>query len=453
MSFRDLIRLVVANLNRMRGRVVMTMMGVVIGTAAIVILISLASGLQESTVGNFEQFGSLNQITIVTRSQFGGESSEDEALTPKVLEELAQIDGVVAVTPQERFSGQGTLKLNRLSGSASLYGIDPNVLDNMGFQYAEGDGVLGTGSVIVGAEVGSVFSETTSGGGGGFFGGPGGGGGGPGGGFFVGQGGGAEDQSDEDTVAVDLYGQTVQLEMTRMGDDGERESRTVRLFVSAVLESSGGNEDYYIYMSLKDMEELLSWSQGERPNWLQDGYSQAVVIAEQDAEKTLQVTEEISNRGFFTLSTSSVVESLNSVFVLIEAVLGGVASIALFVAAIGIANTMIMSVLERTREIGLMKAVGATNRDVMSVFITEAGAIGLMGGLVGVGIGIGISQLIGVIASSVTAASGGDAVNVATPLWLPVFAIVFSMIIGLAAGIYPAFRAVQLDPVQALRYE
>ena len=119
MGFRDLITLVFSNLNRMRGRVIMTAMGVVIGTAAIVILISLASGLQANTVENFESFGSLNQINVFSGGRFGGDS-EAEGLTPSVLEELGQIEGVVAVTPQEQFSGGSLLKFNRYQGFASI---------------------------------------------------------------------------------------------------------------------------------------------------------------------------------------------------------------------------------------------------------------------------------------------------------------------------------------------
>jgi putative ABC transport system permease protein len=426
----------------MRGRVVMTGMGVVIGTAAIVVLISLATGLKASTVDNFQQFGTLNQITVLTSSQLGGSSSSSEGLTSAALDELRQLDGVVAVTPQERFSGQSTLKVNRLEGFATIYGIDPQVLPDLGFTLAEGSAVLGANTVIVGSGVGSSFSSSGSSSGGM-------GGGPPGGGFFVQ----AQDTSTSDTEALELYGQTIQLVMRRMSD-GEEQTRTVRLFVAGVLESTGGEQDYNIYMSLNDLANLLTWSQGQRPTWAQDGYSEAVVIAEQDATTTLQVTDEITALGYYTRSTSSIVESLNSSYSLIEAVLGGVASIALFVAAIGIANTMVMSVLERTREIGLMKAVGARNRDVMAVFLSEAAAIGVLGGIAGVVIGIGLAQIIGAVAGSLLSSSSTTGTSVViTPLWLPVFAIAFSMVIGLAAGIYPAFRAVQLDPVQALKYE
>jgi putative ABC transport system permease protein len=441
MNFRDLLLLVVTNLNRMRGRVIMTMMGVLIGTAAIVMLISLASGLQASTVGNFAQFGSLNQITVFSGSRFGRDTS-GQGLTPDVLDKFLQIDGVVAVTPQEQFSGQAALRYNRLQGFATIYGIDPLVLPDMGFELQEGSATLGSNSVIIGAGVGSSFSESSAADEPGRGGGP--------MGMFMGAGQQGASETETETEALDLYGQTLQLEMTRMGENGP-ERRTIRLFVAGVLEETGGQQDYNIYMSLNDLANLLAWSRGERPNWAQEGYSQAVVIAEHNADVTLAVTNAITDLGYYTLSTTSIVESLNSVYTLIEAVLGGIASIALFVAAIGIANTMVMSVLERTREIGLMKAVGARNRDVMAVFIAEASSIGLLGGVGGVIIGVALAQIIGAVASATVGLSGTSIVVI--PLWLPIFAIAFSIVIGLAAGLYPAFRAVQLDPVHALKYE
>jgi putative ABC transport system permease protein len=440
MSIRDLIGLVFSNLNRMRGRVVMTALGVVIGTAAIVILISLASGLQASTVDSFEQFGPLNQITVFSGARFGGDTSQ-EGLTSRVLDELANIDGVTAVTPLEQFRGGSTLRYNRLVGFASIYGIEPEALKYLDYEIAEGTDQLTPGTIIIGAMVPEAFSEEgeSSVGRGPMMVGPGGGGG--------------SSNSADDEPAPELHGKTLLLEMTRMSDD-KQQTRTERLRVGGILAETGGEQDYNIYMSLRDLEKLMTWVDGERPNWEQDGYSQALVITESDPETILQVTEKINDLGYYAFSTTSIVESLESTFLIIEAVLGGIASIALLVAAIGIANTMVMSVLERTREIGLMKALGAQNRDVLGVFLAEASTIGLLGGIAGVIIGIGVAQIIDVVAGNFINAQGGELTTIVqTPVWLPVFAIIFSMIIGLLAGIYPAFRAVQLDPVRALKYE
>jgi len=459
MRITDLARLVYSNLNRMRGRVVMTAMGVVIGTSAIVVLIALASGLQEQTVNNFSQFGSLNQITVFSGSRFGGNTS-GQGLTPVVISELKKIDGVVAITPYQQMEGGGggTLKLNRLEGFASTYGIDPLVVPQMSFTMDKGLPFLSRGTVLVGASVGSSFAPSGASGAtrNNRRGGP----GGIGFSFNILGGGGNRASANANGAAsqttnssIDLYGKTLILELRR-NSGGVSETRDVRLRVGGVLKSTGGNQDYNIYIPMSDMTEMLTWSRGTRPNWSRDGYSQVLVIASQDAQTTLNVTNEITARGYFALSTNSIVETLNSTFQVIEAVLGGIASIALLVAAIGIANTMIMSVLERTREIGLMKAVGARNRDIMTVFITEAATIGLLGGIAGVIIGAALAKLIDLIASSVLSSSGTQiSTIIAIPLWLPFFSIGFSMVIGLIAGIYPAFRAVQLDPVQALRYE
>ena len=136
-------------------------------------------------------------------------------------------------------------------------------------------------------------------------------------------------------------------------------------------------------------------------------------------------------------------------------------AIALLVAAIGIANTMTMAIFERTKEIGIMKALGATNNDVLRIFLTEAGAIGLLGGLVGTASGWGLGKVIDFIvrqyAQSQQAGQGGGAADqpvmhyVISPLWLLAFALGFATLIGLISGAYPALRAASMKPLKALR--
>ena len=152
-------------------------------------------------------------------------------------------------------------------------------------------------------------------------------------------------------------------------------------------------------------------------------------------------------------------QGINGFFVVLQIIFGGVGAIALLVAAIGIANTMTMSILERTREIGLMKAVGATNRDVLSIFLGEAAGIGFIGGLGGIVIGWLAAQAMNVLAivylAGQASQQGGAPPSVAvyTPIWLPVFALIFSTFIGMLSGLYPALRAATMIPVQALKYE
>jgi len=180
------------------------------------------------------------------------------------------------------------------------------------------------------------------------------------------------------------------------------------------------------------------------------------------SEHVAAVEREIVSQGFYAYSARSMMREINTVFLVIQGVFGGIGAIALIVAAFGIANTMTMAIYERTREIGLMKAVGATNRDVMSIFLAEAGSIGLLGGIGGVLLGVGLGALIDVIAGTYLAAqavqSGASAADlnlslIHTPLWLPIFAVVFSALVGVVSGLYPAMRAAALSPVAALKYE
>jgi len=141
----------------------------------------------------------------------------------------------------------------------------------------------------------------------------------------------------------------------------------------------------------------------------------------------------------------------------IQAILGGIGSITLLVAALGIINTMIMSIYERTREIGIMKVIGASFFDVRMLFLTEAGLIGLMGGIFGLGLSYGASRIINHFGSGFInrGMPPGEITNSLSviPLWLTLFALGFSILIGVVAGLYPADRAVRLSPISAIRNE
>jgi putative ABC transport system permease protein len=142
------------------------------------------------------------------------------------------------------------------------------------------------------------------------------------------------------------------------------------------------------------------------------------------------------------------------VFAILDLLLGIFGSLALAVASMGIVNTLVMAIRERRREIGVFKALGASDRDIRQLFFAEAGVMGLAGGLAGVALGWGIGRAIQFATGAYLRSMSLPVENIWTvPWWLAAGGIAFALVISLAAGIYPASRAARLDPVQALRYE
>jgi len=169
----------------------------------------------------------------------------------------------------------------------------------------------------------------------------------------------------------------------------------------------------------------------------------------------IRATEDaIKKMGFNTFSILDATRSLQQFFAVLDLFLGIFGSLALAVASIGIVNTLVMAILERRREIGIMKAIGASDGDVRKLFFAEAGAMGILGGFVGVALGWAIGQVINLGTNIYLKRQSLPPEHFwSVPWWLVGAAILFAFIVSLAAGLYPAGRAARLDPVQALRYE
>ncbi len=166
------------------------------------------------------------------------------------------------------------------------------------------------------------------------------------------------------------------------------------------------------------------------------------------------VEDTVKKMGFNTFSILDASRSIQQFFKVLDVFLGIFGSLALAVAFIGIVNTLVMAILERRREIGIMKAIGASDGDVKRLFFAEAGAMGILGGIVGVALGWAIGQVINLGTNIYLKSQSFPPEHFwSVPLWLVAFAVVFSFFVSLAAGLYPAGRAARLDPVQALRYE
>jgi len=166
------------------------------------------------------------------------------------------------------------------------------------------------------------------------------------------------------------------------------------------------------------------------------------------------VEDAVKKMGFNTFSILDASRSIQQFFKVLDVFLGIFGSLALAVAFIGIVNTLVMAILERRREIGIMKAIGASDGDVKRLFFAEAGAMGILGGIVGVALGWAIGQVINLGTNIYLKSQSFPPEHFwSVPWWLVAFGVVFSFFVSLAAGLYPAGRAARLDPVQALRYE
>lgn len=445
MKILDLVRLVFGNLSRRKARVALTAIGVVIGTAAVIILVSLAIGLQRNANEQLYGIGDLTQIQVMPAYDMegggmvvrvdvmggGGGPGQPQAarlLTNAALDELRAIPGVASVIPREYLMTGVLIKYQKLEGGSNIIGIDTPDLASLGLEAMQGDTALGRGTVVIGSQVAYNFYNPR------------------------------QRPGEEPPPPPDLYGQQIQIVAMKWDEEGNEIRKTLSVRVAGVLTETRGESDWTIYFPLDQIKALNEWAQGRRINYNKEGYGQVIVKVE-NVDQVLDISEQITEMGFQAFTPQSFVQGINNFYVILQFIFGGVGAIALLVAAIGIANTMAMSILERTREIGLMKAVGATNRDVLALFLGEAAGIGFLGGLGGVTIGWLAGQGINVLAivylASQASQQGGPPPSVAvyTPIWLPLFALIFSTIIGMISGLYPALRAATMIPVQALKYE
>ena len=437
MSIFDLISLIIYNLSRRKGRVVLTAIGVVIGTASVVTLVSLANGLQRSATSNLWGINDLSTIEVMPRwedmgpmngGMVSGPPAPMKTLTQSALDDIAALPHVKSIITREGLMAQGIVRVGRLENYPMIMGLGTDDLANLGFQMQAGTSKIEKGTAILGAPMLRNFMDPK---------------------MRPGQ---------EPPAPPDLLDQQVKLEIIKWAQDGTEIKKLYPLKITGIIQDSRRESDYTLYVHPDEVRRWNEWAMGKRINRNREGYDMITVKVD-SVDNVLDVADQIDQLGFMANTSQDTVQGVSNFYTIVQVIFGGVGAVALLVAAIGIANTMTMAILERTREIGLMKAIGATNRNVLSIFLGEAAGIGFLGGLGGVALGLLIGEAINIVTLPMLATQAAQMgaptpeAAVFTPVWLPGFAILFATLIGLASGLYPALHAATMVPVIALKYE
>jgi hypothetical protein len=257
----------------------------------------------------------------------------------------------------------------------------------------------------------------------------------------------ADQLLQEGQVYEDLIGQEIVLTVALpRGESAD--------FPTIIIGIQDGFASRSLDIGVDERAAMIGWWFDDPDFLARDGYESMVVRAV-DLTAVPAVTESVEALDLNVQTLEGILDVANQVLGLLQALLGSVGGLALLVAALGVANTMMMAIYERTREIGVLKALGASAGEIRRLFTIEAGMIGLIGGIVGLIFGSLLGKLVDWIAHRYLISEGITGVGSISivPWWLAVGAVVFAAVIGILAGLYPAARAARLDPVTALRHE
>lgn len=461
MKFPDLLIMSMNNLRRRKLRTVLTVLGVIIGTAAIVVMVSLGIGLNEMTMEQIASWGSLTTIEVYSQNSGGGmqmmgaamssqnSESEPNYITDKVIDNFKRIPHVTGVSPVLNMNvvmRQGAY----ISTYVQLKGVSQSYLEQL--ELAEGrlpqPGELG---LVFGNGVIRDFTNAKTGKG-----------------YWD-----TGEMPDVDPMGkpmfvifdMDAY---YQSQGSGSSSDGTPVKPPKKYMIETTGMLAGGENGYsnyswYVFTDIDGLKAQLKKvfkkgtpipgqptnKKGKPLNELV--YNSAEVFVD-DMENVTQVQEQLAAMGYQVNSQMDFLESSRQQSNMVQAVLGGIGAVSLFVAAIGIANTMMMSIYERTKEIGVMKVLGCDMGNIRNMFLIESGFIGFMGGTIGVALSYGVSAIVNrFVNMSQSMGLSGDLSRI--PSWLSMAAIGFAVFVGMAAGFMPAVRAMKLSPLAAIRNE
>lgn len=465
MKTKDLILMSLRNLNRRKLRTFLTVLGVVIGSISIIMMISLGFGMTDSTKKQLASAGSLTQIDIYPANRYGGIEEEDgkKKKTDKVaklddatVEKLKKIPHVEAVLATEQFEAQ--INVKNLQGYASIVGVDPveyakfDIKLDSGRMLQEGD----VNQVVMGRDVLRWLSNPQR--------------------PLMG----ANQQEERDPLTTKMF-----LTLNTGGgydpegnsNEPNKPNKKFPIEAVGVFRDDDYENNYYIVMPIDYLRKMKKEAKKLQAGNRQNGFNDYMFGGREDKENKYnnikvkvdnvdnvqKVQEQIEAMDLKPHSLNDILVEINNSSKTQRLILGGIGAVSLLVAAIGISNTMVMSIYERTKEIGVMKVIGASVSDIKKMFLTESAFIGLLGGLVGIVLSFAISALInylGVKYGFAANMSGGgyspdfDPSQLKMsiiPAWLALASLVFSALIGIVSGYFPAKKATKLSALEAMR--
>ena len=392
---KDYFLMAIGNIRHRKLRTWLTVIGIIIGVAAIISLVTVSRSLESTLESQFEQFGA-NRI-IISSKGFQGPGTSSEGLTTQDLKTIEQISGFKYIVPGLFISTEVRHK------------------DEVGFTLING----------VPAE---NFEE-----------------------FFLDSG--AELQEGRFIRNGDRFEAVVGSKVIesmfdnplKLGSKIEIEGKEFKI-IGVLKEIGNSQDDNQINIPLDTAREIFN-----KPNDVDAIIAQVkspddIPLLQEKIERELE--RKRGDTNFQVVTATQILEQIGEILGIIQFVLVGIAAISLIVGGIGIMNSMYTSALERTKEIGIMKAIGAKNSDIFEIFLIESGLIGLVGGLFGTILGSVIALTIGEFSKN-----AGFLLNIKIEILVLVFGLAFAFVIGIFSGVLPAYQASKLKPVDALRYE
>ena len=400
MKIADIIYLSVRSFKTKRLRTALTILGVGVGISAVLFLVSLGYGLQNLILTQITSEDSLLSLDVSAGSS--GLISLDQTS----LDKFASVENVNEVSAMSNLSGQ--LTLDEITGDAVVYVIDESFLRLSGVK----------------PQYGESFSD-----------------------------------SNEPEIIISSIGAQL-FDFEDPGDIIGKEIE-ITLFISTIAEEEVEEVEV---ITLEQKFKVTGVISDENSNYffLPKTLIGDVVIEEFDQIKVKvsdgdyleEVRNEIIEAGFLVTSLTDTIDQAKKIFKIIQIILGLFGLVALAVSAIGMFNTMTITLLERTNEIGIMRAIGVTKKDIIMLFLFESMVIGFLGGLSGIILGILSGEIFNLVLNVFAKNLGSQALDLFYyPFWFILFIIIFSTIIGFLTGIYPSKRAGNLNPLDALRYK